>query len=139
MRLQWNTFPHLKEQNLKPWGECFLTIFLKQSFICMYLTVHRGAIKEEKCELVIPLKDSVPLWQRKLIAKKRETNVNKNKTENGIKLEPGSLDALAAEEIIRGTQFIIIKNIFIKYTFIFQRLLKKWLRKKKKTSSTQFP
>jgi hypothetical protein len=53
------------------------------------------------------LKDSVPLWQRKLIAKKREKNLNKDTAENGIKIEPVSLDDLAAQELIRG---IIYRN-----------------------------
>jgi hypothetical protein len=48
------------------------------------------------------LKDSVPLWQRKLIAKRREKGLNKDTAENGIKIEPVSLDDLAAQELIRG-------------------------------------
>jgi hypothetical protein len=48
------------------------------------------------------LKDSVPLWQRKLIAKRREKGLVKDTAENGIKIEPVSLDDLAAQELIRG-------------------------------------
>jgi hypothetical protein len=62
----------------------------------------RGKAEEKKEDLVIPLKDSVPLWQRKLIAKRREKGLIKETAENGIKLEPVSLDDLAAQELIRG-------------------------------------
>jgi len=59
-----------------------------------------GKVEEKKEELVIPLKDSTPLWQRKLIAKRRE---KKNPTlQNGVKVERDALDVLAEEEIIRG-------------------------------------
>ncbi|KAF4533426.1 hypothetical protein B566_EDAN001151 [Ephemera danica] len=65
-----------------------------------------GVKEETKKELVIPLKQSIPKWQRKLLKQNEEKNIGQDSSE----LKQKTLEELAAQELINDAKTAMLEK-----------------------------